>query len=297
MGLLRYYAGRLARSTLPRPLQKRLDRARAKLRSRRQSAAKRKAVARFGRFDAARLYQELAGAGVRPGGVLMVHSAFGRFYNFEGTAEHVLCVLEELAGAEGTLVMPSHTDDRGKNGCLFDVRKSPVRTGIVCELFRRQAGVRRSLHPMYSVCAKGPLADALVADHHHDPFRPYGPRSPYARLAQQDAQIVGLGLPPGYTTFLHVVEDMKPERFAGIYSGKTTQFVVIDERERPFAFPVRRFHPRMLAKRDVMRVARHLSEKACRGFSIHGVPAFLAHAKPLLDEHLALTDRGITMYG
>jgi aminoglycoside 3-N-acetyltransferase len=195
------------------------------------------------------------------------------------------------------LVMPTHTDGRGDNGRVFDVRRSPSRTGILSELLRRRPGARRSLHPLYSVCAKGPLAERLVADHHREPPKAFGLYSPYAKLAELDAQVLGIGLPPGHTTLLHVVEDVRPEKFPRLYSGQTAEFVAVDEAGRRFALSARRFVPRMLAKRDVMRVVRHLSEEAMRSITLCGVVAFVASAGRLLDEHFALTDQGITMYG
>ena len=42
---------------------------------------------------------------------------------------------------------------------VFLVDKAPVYTGLLCEVFRRTADVRRSIHLSSSVCAIGPNAE------------------------------------------------------------------------------------------------------------------------------------------
>jgi len=178
---------------------------------------------------------------------------------------------------------------------VFDVGKSPANTGLLCELFRRQPGVRRSLHPTHSMCAKGPLAEILLADHYKDTLLSCGPRSPYAKLVDYDGQILGLGLPSGYTTFLHVVEDLNLERYPRrAYLDTLTEFTVIDETGKSFILNVRRRDPMLTI--DLSRVTKHLTEEALRVFSVRGTPMFLAHATPLLNELHSLLNQGIIMY-
>jgi len=88
---------------------------------------------------------------------------------------------------------------------IFLVDKAPVYTGMLCEIFRRQSDVRRSIHLSSSVCAVGPNADYLVRDHHFTDM-PWGKNSPFLRLTELDARILGLGAGFEYMTPLHAVE-------------------------------------------------------------------------------------------
>ncbi len=51
---------------------------------------------------------------------------------------------------------------------IFDHEKAPPNVGAISEAFGRSHGVVRSGHPTHSVCAMGPLADELTAEHHMD---------------------------------------------------------------------------------------------------------------------------------
>ncbi|MBU0506323.1 AAC(3) family N-acetyltransferase [bacterium] len=226
----------------------------------------------------------------------MVQSSFDRFYNFDGTAEDVLNVLERIVGDRGTLMMPAHPRYNIKTPSFFDVRKTPTRTGLLCELFRRKSGVLRSLHPTHSVCARGPLAKMLVEEHHKDPLS-CGLLSPYAKLVEFSGNILGLGLPPGYTTFLHVVEDLDVDAYPKrVYADKIFEFTIMDERGDKFTMKLKRRDNRMGARMDLPRFTKYLNEKGHRVFDVHGIPCFVARAKPLLDELKDLTKRGILLY-
>ena len=57
-------------------------------------------------------------------------------------------------------------------GPRFDVRKTPAAIGLIPEVFRRTAGVRRSLDPDFSIAALGAEAAGIVAHRpgDEDPF-------------------------------------------------------------------------------------------------------------------------------
>lgn len=297
MPFLGYHARSFVRKTLPDPILRWIRHIRKKREARTLEVAKKEAIARYGRFGPNELYEELSAIGIQQGRVLLVQSSFGRFYNFDGTAEDVLSVLKRLVGTEGTLMLPAHPHYNENDPLVFDVRKTPAQTGLLCELFRRQPGVLRSLHPTHSVCAGGPLAKELVSDHHKDPLS-CGPLSPYAKLAEHDGEILGLGLPPGYTTFLHVVEDMDIEGYPKqIYADRIYEFTVIDETGRQFVMNLKRRDPRAVGDRmNLLGLVRHLSEECYRDFTICGVPCFRARARLLLEELQRLRECGILLY-
>ena len=57
-----------------------------------------------------RLMAELGALGVRPGGVLLVHTSFRRVRPVEGGPLGLIRALRGALGPDGTLVMPTMTD-------------------------------------------------------------------------------------------------------------------------------------------------------------------------------------------
>ena len=77
--------------------------------------------------------RQLAELGVRPGGVLVVHTAFSKLGGVNGGPLALIAALESALGPSGTLVMPSMSDD---DETPFEPRTTPCRgMGIVAETF------------------------------------------------------------------------------------------------------------------------------------------------------------------
>ena len=149
----------------------------------------------------AELRQKLIDLGVTPGRTLWVQSSWNEFYNVPLRPSEMIDLLRDLLGPRGTLAMPAfpinHDPDK-----LFLVDKAPVYTGLLCEVFRRYPDIRRSIHLSSSVCAIGPNADFLVRDHHLT-LMPWGKDSPFCRLAELDARMLGIGAGFEFMTPLH----------------------------------------------------------------------------------------------
>jgi aminoglycoside 3-N-acetyltransferase len=156
----------------------------------------------------AQLRDDLLALGVRPGGVLMVHSSLRSLGQVAGGAETVIAGLLAAIGAEGTLLMPALTYERVIPTCpVFDVRHTPGNVGIIPETFRLRPGTLRSVHPTHSVCGVGPLAAALLEPHLHD-GTPCGPHSPFHTLPQHNGQILMLGCGLEPNTSMHAIEEL-----------------------------------------------------------------------------------------
>ncbi len=154
------------------------------------------------------LKQDLLRLGVRPGGVLLVHSSLRALGRPPGGAAGVIDELLSILGPEGTLLMPALTYERvTPENPVFDVRQTPSNVGVLAEVFRQQPGTRRSLHPTHSVCAVGRLAANLLKPHAAD-STPCGPNSPFRRLAELDGQILMLGCGLEPNTSMHAVEEV-----------------------------------------------------------------------------------------
>ncbi len=145
--------------------------------------------------------------GVGRGDVLMLHadamvlaqlppmSADARF-------DVLFDALDQVLGPEGTLVLPTFSYSFTK-GEPFDATTTPSAVGLLTEAFRTRPGVRRSGDPIFSVAARGRLADRFAQAQTDDCF---GPASAFALLAEHDAWLACLGCSLDRATFTHYVE-------------------------------------------------------------------------------------------
>lgn len=148
------------------------------------------------------LTAQLLALGVRPGGVLLLHTSFRAVRPVEGGPEGLIHAVRDALGASGTLVMPSWGDD---DDVPFDPASTPVAAdlGTVAQIFARLPGVRRSDHP-FAFAALGPEAHRIIAD--PLPIPPHGAASPVGRVHDLDGQILLLGVGHDANTTIHLAE-------------------------------------------------------------------------------------------
>ncbi|MGW1671735.1 AAC(3) family N-acetyltransferase [Streptomyces sp. NPDC002324] len=174
--------------------------------------------------DATRPRDALAGIGVRPGGVLMVHSSL-RGTGWSPT--EVRNALLDTLGPDGTLVVPAFTPEnsdtspahhRRTEGMTdrekaefrasmppFEPNATPCPTmGALAECVRTTPGAVRSAHPQTSFAAIGRRAEELLAG--HDPYCHLGERSPLAALYEAGAQVLLLRVGFEVCTAFHLAE-------------------------------------------------------------------------------------------
>ena len=129
----------------------------------------------YGGFDSAALKEHLDQRVGRDFEILMVHSSINHMKPmYDDNPLQFVQMLIEFCGAERTLAMPAfYFGDLELGGMSatfeknprFDLRRTPSQMGLATEIFRRTRGVRQSRHPVYRVCALGPLAEALTTGH------------------------------------------------------------------------------------------------------------------------------------
>jgi len=163
-------------------------------------------------YDAGAFLKYLRKIGVQPGATLMVHSSWQHYNGFKGKPSELVDALKRAVGEQGLLVMtsmPYHNMSSAEwlaKGKPMNVRRSPSMMGLVSEVFRRSKGVDRSISATHPLLAWGRDAAAFIADHDKT-AKPFGPDSPFGKLIERDAVILGYDAPFSTFTFTHFVED------------------------------------------------------------------------------------------
>src|SRR5439155_386760 len=163
--------------------------------------------------------------GVTPGGVLLVHTSFSKVGPVEQEPRGLIRALQATLGRDGTLVMPSMTDD---DDHPFDQRSTPcLGMGVVADTFWRTPNVLRSDSP-HAFAALGPEAARITADHPLDV--PHGLNSPVGRVYDLDGQILLLGVGHDGNTTIHLAEELawvryrRPKSVTIIQAGQPTRY-------------------------------------------------------------------------
>jgi aminoglycoside 3-N-acetyltransferase len=239
--------------------------------------------------------------GITAGDVVYIHSSIDRLH-LGFPFYRILSLLREVTGTQGTILFPTYPNLRMSSyeyllqNKVFDVRRTPSYTGLLNEFARRQPGAVRSLHPTKSVCAIGPLAQELTATHHLSPY-PYDTCSPYFKLTECDAKIIGLGVSTGNLSFVYCADDALKDAFpVRVYHDQVFEVECLDyeghrETVRTYAHNMQR------VVHDVPAyMKRHISREVCEDLSINGMNFFRADAQRLFEEMLRLAREGITVY-
>jgi aminoglycoside N3'-acetyltransferase len=243
-------------------------------------------------IEVAELRQRLIDLGVTRGRTVWAQSSWNEFFNVPMKPSEVIDLLRDLIGPEGTLAMPAFPIDPDASK-LFMVDRAPVYTGLLCEVFRRVPGVQRSIHLSSSVCAIGPNADFLVRDHHRTNMT-WGKDSPFCRLMDVDARMLGLGATFNFMTPLHAVECLLYDEvpfFQGVFNG------TIRYRWKRASGETGE-HEYLKRGGDIrpQRLRQHFGPDICTDTKLSNLKMMAADAKPFIEHAVALGRKGITMY-
>lgn len=258
---------------------------------------------RHGTFTASDLISELDGHVAPETEILMVHCSLNDLQPaFTGTARDLLDALTTWCGEERTLVMPAFffggadgdSAEYYRRTPRFDARRQPSEMGLLSELFRRRAGVRRSLHPTTSVCALGPLAEEIVAGHHHAAST-YGEGTPFAVMARRRTAIVGLGT--RYfrcLTQVHAAEDLLGDRYPLVLRPSRIPVELKDVDGESYAYELPINAPGHV--RRLERLERLMPPGELVQWRFHGVPLFVTSAARVTEVLIDAASRGETLY-
>ena len=191
-----------------------------------QSVADAHGRTRSGRpITIAELTAQLHELGVTAGSVLLVHTSFSKVGPVENGPLGLIRALRAALGSDGTLVMPSMTDD---DDHPFDPRTTDcLGMGVVADMFWRLPGVLRSNSP-HAFAAVGPDAVRITADHPLD--MPHGLDSPVGRVYDVDGQVLLLSVGHDANTTIHLAEALarvryrRPKSVTILESGKPTRY-------------------------------------------------------------------------
>jgi len=167
-------------------------------------------------------------AGVRPGGVLLVHSSLRACGPVPGGADTVIDALLDAIGPEGTLVIPTLSYlFTTREEPRFDVRTTPTNLGAIPAAALRRSGALRSLHPTHSCAALGPRAAAVTGSHDRDDT-PVGPNSPFAHVRSLGGQVAFLGCGTRCNTSVHGVEEQCDPLPAFLFEPAPCAYELVD---------------------------------------------------------------------
>lgn len=168
--------------------------------------------------------KDLQALGLKSGDIILVHSSMSKIGWIAGREIAVIEALLEVVGLQGTIVMPSFTDensqpelwqnppvpaswvDQIKNEMLpFDPLTTPTREmGLIAEAFWHYPGTLRSNHPQVSMSGHGKLAKSIIENHQLSPG--FGRFSPLQRVYDLNGKVLLLGVDYNRCTCMHLAE-------------------------------------------------------------------------------------------
>jgi len=156
--------------------------------------------------------------GLNRGDVIGIHSSLSSFGYVEGSADTVIDALLEVVGEEGTIAMPTHSNNLEKVelsleekaagvSWLFKIlpynpKETPCTTGIIPETFRKRRGVIRGQHPSQSIAAIGPKAKEITSAGNGRSL------AGWKVLYELDGYILLMGVGLEVCTAMHLAESM-----------------------------------------------------------------------------------------
>lgn len=216
----------------------------------------------------------------------------------------ILPLIQSVIGAKGNVLFPTYPN-RGSvssyqwlvDGNVFDIQRTPSYTGILSEFARRQRRAVRSLHPTKSVVAIGPDAEELTRTHQDSPY-PYDTCSPYYKMIEREAKIIGLGVWTEYMSFVYTIDDaLKEDPPVRTYHPQIFAAGCINYEGETVTVETYAHDMTMCVHDDVPGwMGEHIAAEICEDIRVGGMRFFHADAKRLFDEMLWLAKRGITIY-
>ncbi len=156
---------------------------------------------------------------------VMVHSSMRSTGGVDGGCDTVIDAFKEYL-YDGLFLVPSHTWDRvNSENPLFDVKNTMPCTGALTVVATKRSDGVRSLHPTHSVVAFGKRAEEFVAGE-ENANSPCPPGGCWARLYDEKAKIILLGVTHTRNTFIHAIDEMID--YPGRLSENPFEITIVD---------------------------------------------------------------------
>lgn len=176
------------------------------------------------RYSVESLFQSLRSLEIRRGDIVCVHSqifSMGKaLLPKDEFLKGLVAILKELIGSEGTLIMPTFSYSFCRKE-VFDIEKTTSTVGLLTEWFRKDIGVKRTHHPIFSFAVWGKRQEEYL-DIGPDAF---SLDSVYGKMIRDNGKILMLGADKGYT-FHYLAEEhvQVPYRYFKVFDGE-----IVDE--------------------------------------------------------------------
>ncbi len=246
-------------------------------------------------YTTSELINHLKKMGLSKNKHIFLHSSWDQFFHYQGSPKELIEAILNEIGPEGTLAMPAFPEDRNPTN-IFNVKRTPSGAGFITEMFRRYPGVLRSINLIHSVTAIGNQAEYLTKDHHLSKT-PWDEYSPYYRLKEIDALIIGLGVGKNLSiaTALHCIDSLLRNKlpfFANILNKTITyNYKDYDGNIKSHTLIVRK-HSILNTK----NISKHMDKSQFIENKISNLDVYSIPAQYLINKTLDLAKKGITMY-
>lgn len=257
----------------------------------------------YGRYTAKELVNQLMSRLPSDFDILMLHSSYDHLLPmYVGHPQEILDELIASCGTKRTLAMPAFVlGGRARDkkqyyqSHIFDIRRTPSEMGFLTELFRRRAGVKRSLHPTHSICALGPLADQLTEGHHLAPTRA-GRGTPFEVMAHKRCVIAGMGVE--YFRVLaqtHAAEDILGDKFPMQFEKEAFPVRLKNWEGKQFEYELTVLRTSAILDNTLLRTL--LAPEDLKEWRYRGTCMFMTFAGKVTQALLSAAASGITVYG
>lgn len=246
------------------------------------------------KYTAKDILDSLIKNGLKKGDTLFIHSSWDQFFNYEGTPKELIDTLLEYLTEEGTLAMPCFPAIQD-NTKIFNVKRTPSGAGFLTEMFRRYKGTTRSISLNHSVCAIGKNAEFLTKDHHKS-ITSWDEMSPYYRLKEVDALIVGLGVGHNLevATALHCVEAILRKE---IYYYSLLFPTKVEYEYKDINGEIgKHSYLKRVGDIDTRKISKYFDKTELIEYQISNLEIYAIRANILIPRAIELGRKGVTMY-
>lgn len=196
--------------------------------------------------------------GIGEGSIVIIHSSYDVLKSTGLSPDDIINRLLAIVGPTGTIAtpvlrhyteMPSFEDqlkvDNCDIVCKFDIRRTPIKSGMIPFALSRRKDSVISPHPLNSLGAIGAKAVAMMEHDMDGEFpKPSGPHSSWKYCLDHGAYVLGLGVDlEHYNSMLHVAEEafdnwpwrdevwFRHRAFDVVQKDKSVKRVVVSERK------------------------------------------------------------------